>query len=296
MVGVNNGLFLKPTAVYSDEALAQARQRQPQLLLRQKHDLRRRMLSLWSNNPPRGAIGCLNGGPGRRLLELPDTVPVFMMFGRLDPGQKGFDVLARAIEALEPGLARFVIAPAVGGGAEPFTNDLRQLVASRPGEVLCVLERMERGYLETMAGATYCVMPSMYEPFGGATEPYLQGTPVVARATGGLVQQVVDIQQDRSHATGVLYREEHPIATEEELGLLWRELLQCGEPIARGENPLYIALVEALTQALLRAIQVYQQDPEGYAGMLANLHAQALQFSWSKAAEEYGVLYDLASR
>lgn len=294
MVGVNNGLFLKPTAVYSDEALEQARHSQPQLLLQQKRDLRRKMLALWSSDPPRGVTGSLDGGPGRELRELPDTVPIFMMFGRMDPGQKGFDVLARAIQALEPGLARFVITPAVGGGAEPFTSDLRQLAAARPGEVLCILGKMERGYLETMGGATYCVMPSMYEPFGGATEPYLKGTPVVARATGGLVHQVVDIQRDRRRATGVLYREEPPEATEEELGLLWRELLHCGEPLARCENPLYIALVEALTQALRQAIQIYQQDPDGYAGMLANLHAQALQFSWSKAAAEYGVLYDLA--
>jgi glycogen synthase len=253
------------------------------------------MLALWTDQPPQNALGTLTAGHGRPLRDLPDAVPVFMMFGRMDPCQKGFDVMARAIELLEPGSARFVLTPDVGGGVEAFTEDLRRLVQSRPGEVLCVLGRMERGYLETMAGATYCVLPSLYEPFGGATEPYLKGTPVVARATGGLVQQVVDLRQDRSGATGLLYREHFVGDSDRATGLLWRELLECGDPRERCRNRLYAALVENLARALVRAIEVYQRDPDGYAIMLSNLHRQALRFSWEQAADEYGMVYDLAT-
>jgi glycogen synthase len=154
---------------------------------------------------------------------------------------------------------------------------------------------MERGYMETMAGATYCVMPSLYEPFGGATEPYLKGTPVIVRATGGLVEQVVDLRSDRTHATGLLYREQ-PLAGEaHEIGPLWRDLQTCGDPLARCENALYEALVASLAAALEQAVAIYQHDPAGYALMLSNLYTQSLRFSWTRAAAEYGVLYDLAT-
>ena len=74
--------------------------------------------------------------------------------------------------------------------------------------------RMEAGYQELMAGATYVVMPSLYEPFGAATEPYLAGTPVVARATGGLTDQVTDIAANPDRATGFLYREQIPASVD----------------------------------------------------------------------------------
>ena len=56
--------------------------------------------------------------------------------------------------------------------------------------------------MEAQAGATFAVMPSFYEPFGAATEAYLAGTPVIARATGGLTGQVVDHDEDKARATG----------------------------------------------------------------------------------------------
>ena len=52
------------------------------------------------------------GRIGPEEQQLPKKMPVILMFGRMDPGQKGFDVLARAIEALPRGLARFVLTPA----------------------------------------------------------------------------------------------------------------------------------------------------------------------------------------
>jgi glycogen synthase len=295
VVGVNNGLFLPPKAPFANEVVAAARQGQADAILARKSALRQTMLQRWTEKPPGGAIGGLDDGQGGPLLQLPETVPVFMMFGRLDPGQKGFDVLVRAIEALEPGAAKFVLAADAGGGVEAFVEDFRRLAAARPGDVVCFTERMERLYLETMAGSSFCVMPSMYEPFGGATEPYLQGTPVVARATGGLVQQVVDLDQDPAHATGLLYRESYREPTEQELGLRWRELLDCTDPQARQENPLYGALIESLREALRRARHVYRREPHRYAQLLAGLYDQAMRFSWTKAAEEYTLLYDLAS-
>ncbi len=117
-----------------------------------------------------------------------------MMFGRMDPAQKGFDILARAAERFLPGQAKFIFALEAAGGVVPFVEDLTRLTQTRVGDVVFIPDRMTRGYLDTMAGATYCVMPSIYEPFGAATEPMVQGTPVVGNPTGGLLQQINDFQ------------------------------------------------------------------------------------------------------
>jgi glycogen synthase len=245
LVGVNNGVFGALRPPFSDAAVAAVREGNPVRILEAKLALRRRMLTELGDYQDGRILGSLGDG----LTELPDDVPVFFMFGRLDPGQKGFDVMARAIRRIERGAAKFVLAPIVSGGASAFADDLEALARVCESDVLVYPFRMERGYRETMAGATFAVMPSMYEPFGAATEPYLAGTPVVARATGGLVQQVRDAGQDPANATGILYREKVG-AADRTLGQQWRSIQYAGSPSARESVPLYEALVASLTMAL----------------------------------------------
>ena len=123
--------------------------------------------------------------------------------------------------------------------------------------------RMQQGYLESMAGATYCVMPSLHEPFGAATEPYLQGSPVVAHATGGLVQQVVDARQNPAEATGILYRPQE-VGTAEQQGRQWRAVLDSPDPASRMHFPLYVSLVHGLAAALTEAVRIFQNDKQLY--------------------------------
>ncbi len=289
IVGVDNGLFGTPGEVYSQAALDAVAGGDSEPILREKMEKRRAMLRLLADYRDERIIGTLDAGEGRPLVELADDVPVFMMFGRLDPGQKGFDVLARAIEALPPGSARFILTPIVGGVGREFSDDLALLAAARPGEVAVYPFRMERGYMEAMGGATYAVMPSLYEPFGGATEPYLQGTPVVARGTGGLLQQVVGIDAEPKHGTGILYREQSAYPPEQ-----WREV-QCAEsPAARLRVPLYGGMVTALAAALAHAGDLYRFDRARYGRMLSNLCRKSQSFSWDRTMKEYAAVYKTA--
>jgi glycogen synthase len=297
VIGINNGLFLPATqSAFSAQATRLAKQGRPSEIVREKRQQRALILQHLPEYLPENAIGRLDGGNGRSLDELPDDVPIFMMFGRMDPAQKGFDVLARAVERVERGRAKFIFALEATGGVRPFIEDLRRLAEDRPGDVLFIPDRMTAGYLETMAGVSYCVMPSLYEPFGAATEPYLKGTPGIAHATGGLVQQVRDVRSDPDGGTGLLYRPTCPAHVADQLGAYWDHLLDCATPEARGENPLYHALAEALAETVREAIRISVEDTECYGRMLANLYDQALQFSWEAAARQYTAWYDAAGR
>jgi glycogen synthase len=153
---------------------------------------------------------------------------------------------------------------------------------------------MDEGYLETMAGATFAVMPSLYEPFGAATEPFLAGTPVVARATGGLAEQVLDVDAGSTKATGLLFHEKVPRGTD--LAQEWRRIQEAPNPSSRKASILYETLTEALVETLVRAIGIYQTDPARYARMLAGLYDQAKRFSWKRAVQRYEKVYDRAVR
>jgi len=293
VIGVDNGPFLPSRAPFSEQAVTAAATGNIKLILSEKMQLRSKMLAeLAEYNDPR-KYGYLTGYIGGRLSELPDDIAVFFMFGRLDPGEKGFDVLARAIEAIPPGRCRFVIT-AIVPKPTPFSDDLRELAHRRLGDVVVYPFRMKRGYMETMAGATFAIMPSLYEPFGAATEPYLMGTPVISRATGGLCQQVVDTYTDAKRGTGLLYREVPP--DQPPIGDQWQHIQQAATPQDRMSVPLYGAMVASLAATLATAAELHRSDKTTYAQMLANLAAKAESFSWERAKTEYQQVCETATK
>jgi glycosyltransferase involved in cell wall biosynthesis len=287
VVGIDNPLFGEPKGAFSEVAVRAAAGGAPEKILAEKSDKRLRMLEALSAYDDPRIGGALDGGPGKKLIELPPEVPVFFMFGRLDPRQKGFDLFARAIEGVPRNAAKFILAPIAGPGSEAWAADLTELAERRKGDVVTYPFRMERGYAEAQAGATFAVMPSFYEPFGAATEAYLAGTPVIARATGGLAGQVVDHDEDKARATGFLFKEKLP------LGASWPAIASAG-PEERVTVPLYVGMAEALYDSLRKAAAVYAKRPASYGRMLANLHAKAETFSGARAAAGYQALYDLA--
>jgi glycogen synthase len=290
VVGINNPLFGEPESAFSVEAVRAATGGAPERILAEKSRKRQKMLEEFSAYGPAEDArigGVLDGGTGKKLTELPHEVPVFLMFGRLDPRQKGFDLFARAIEGVPRNAAKFILAPIVGPGAEEWAADLMELAERRRGDVVVYPFRMERGYVEAQAGATFAVMPSFYEPFGAATEAYLAGTPVIARATGGLTGQVVDHDEDKARATGFLFKEKLPF------GASWPMIASAG-PDGRVTIPLYAQMAEALYDSLRKAAAVYAKRPTSYGRMLANLNAKAETFSGARAAAGYQALYDLA--
>jgi glycogen synthase len=305
IVGIDNGLFA--TLDFPEEAIYAAQSGNMQAILEEKHRRRAAMLKILRAYHPQEAWG--------HLADL-DTFegPIFLMFGRDDPRQKGYDIVASAIEKIPVGQAKYIFTPIPGDEGLDGLRFLKDLAEARTGEVKVFPFRMAQGYRELQRGSSYIMMPSLYEPFGGATEGYAVGTPVVARATGGLVQQiapypvgslglsvrrVTDTFHTRGAApTGFLFRE--PIMLDKDVTTGWAQIIACDytpPETTRIQDRVGIHLFDAIVQeaawTMRDAIELYVDHPRQYAQMIANGFAMLKRFSWERAVREYQRVYDL---
>ena len=307
LVGIDNGDFVSTsTPAFSSPAVAKALTGDPSDILAEKRTHRRKMLEALARyldsvdcfNPATPTFGTLAGGIGKPLTDLADDVPVFMMVGRLDPGQKGYDVCARLIESFPNGAARFVLTPmsplAHDRAVRPFFEQLTALAEHRRGDVVVFAHRMTMAYAETMKGATYGLWPSRYEPFGGVSEFYASGTPVIAHAVGGLVQQVIGYSQVRSEATGFLYDSRLTGASVAEQERQYREAHEAS-PDRRTNVAVYQRECQLLQETVAAAVDVFQKRPTEYATLLANLSEMRAMLSWQKPVQDYLKWYDVTS-
>jgi len=302
IVGVNNGLFSRLD--FPQAAIDAAGEGDFGPVLEEKQKRRQALVQVLGEYTPREAWGSLDlaGFDG----------PIFLMFGRDDPRQKGYDLAAAAIRRIPKGKARYVFTPIPGDEGLEGLRFLRELADERPGEVKVFPFRMAQGYMELQRGSSYLVMCSFYEPFGGATEGYAVGTPVVARATGGLVQQIVPHTggsispaarrlAERFHRRGAapcgfLFREPALPAADVEAG--WRAIVDCaywpaGDRVAdRLGIPLFDAMVGEATRAFGDAVDLYTRDPTGYARMIYHGFGMLDRFPWERAVQEYQRVYD----
>jgi starch synthase len=126
----------------------------------------------------------------RRLnLEIKPELPLIGFIGRLTH-QKGADLIAAAAAGLAAAPAQLAV---LGKGERSIEGALAAAAARHPGRVAVTV-----GFDEELAhliegGADLFLMPSRFEPCG-LNQMYSQryGTPPVARATGGLVDTIVD--------------------------------------------------------------------------------------------------------
>jgi len=233
----------------------------------------------------------------------------FVIGGRDDPRQKGYDVAAAAVERYlaEHRNALFFFFPIPGDEGLEGLAFLQQLAERHPEHVLVCPFIWRDGFLATVQGAAFGVMPSFYEPFGGANEFYLNGTPVVGRATGGLVQQIVPLWGAASFSGAAQRRAErwHTVAGRP-TGLLFRERDDLGTGVNdwRGINaapytpgarvqqryvyPTFSAMVHELYLGLRDAASLYYERPVLYERMIQEgiLYIQNA-LSWERAAQEY---------
>jgi glycogen synthase len=241
----------------------------------------------------------------------------FVLAGRDDPRQKGYDVAAAASAELlqnpdQAKNAQLLFFPIPGDEGRAGLGFLRDLAARHPANVLVLPFIFAEGYQAALQGAAYGLMPSLYEPFGMANEFYFNGAVGIGRATGGLVQQIVPLRgaasfnpavarlANRWHAgdaeaSGLLFREpdDLPDAVDD-----WRRLNVMAynakgpnnRVAARLQVPLYRAMVDELRKALADAVALYGAAPNRarhYRMLTAGIRHTQRSFSWQRTAAAY---------
>ncbi len=131
-------------------------------------------------------------------------VPLVGMVSRL-ADQKGFDLVREVGDAIvDLGVSLVVL----GTGQEEYHAFLTELASRRPGRVAAHLTFDNELAHWIEAGADMFLMPSRYEPCGLNQMYSLRyGTVPVVRATGGLVDTVVDYDPASGAGTGFAFAE-----------------------------------------------------------------------------------------
>ncbi len=297
-IGVENGMFGEPCPPFSDEAISEAKRGDLNLLIGQKEAQRVQFFEELHKFNDSRIVGSI------KITAKSSKAPIFFMSGRLDFMQKGFDVIFHAFERLPRGKAKLFFCPSSrndNSGLDFFIDFANRC----KGDIIIVPFRITREQYNTiLKGASFLVMPSFYEPFGAATEGLMNGTPVIARGTGGLWIQVnpaeelyvpslygniLNLEKRMGQPTGLLYREDYPDSVAEKS---WRNLLNL-TPDKRISNPLYKAMVNSAFNALEMAIKTFS-TPMFYGSMIYNGIESIHQFSWERAVQKYQKVYDAA--
>ena len=191
----------------------------------------------------------------RLQLALEPEIPLLGVVSRFTQ-QKGIDVLVEAASRLVELPAQLV---ALGTGERELEHALRTVAARHPGNIAVAI-----GYDENLAhlieaGADMFLMPSRFEPCG-LNQMYSQryGTPPIARATGGLVDTIVDCNPGtlrNASATGFLFNQ-----------LTAAELLS----------------------AVRRAVAMYRNRSSW---RILQQNGMARYFGWDTAARQYAGIY-----
>lgn len=308
LLGINNGLFAE--RALEDSILDKARRRDFRALRKWKNGRRNNAVqSLRTMKPSHaeplwGDIGKFDHGG--------DSTCWFVMAGRDDPRQKGYDVAVSAARdfILAGGDARFFFFPVPGDEGREGLRFLKDLAEAFPDKVLAFPFMWKEGFSTVLQGSSYGVMPSFYEPFGMANEFYLSGTVGIGRATGGIVQQIIPLRaasafssaaerlsirwhSESARPTGILFREEDAASS---ASADWRainaETRRSGRYADRVSERSRIALFASMAQELAAAFsdgaRIYRQNPDLYCGMLVDgIDYISNTFSWERAAQEY---------
>ncbi len=153
-----------------------------------------------------GRVRC-KGALQRELgLTLETSAPLIVSIGRMVP-QKGTDLVAAAIpEILRATDAQIAIA---GDGDPELVARIEAAVAKSDGRAVFSRNAPEAVVHRMLSAADVALVPSRFEPCG-LVQQYAQryGALPVARATGGLIDTVIDCDAKLETGTGFLFEEE----------------------------------------------------------------------------------------
>ena len=187
----------------------------------------------------------------------PDARPLVAFVGRL-VGQKGVELIVEVLGRMAgSGRAHFMI---LGSGEPAYEHELQRVAAAFPGTVDVVIGYDEGLAHLVQAAADITLVPSRFEPCG-LTQLYAQryGSIPLVRATGGLVDTVVDTTPETLHdasASGFVFE---------------------------GFD------ASALEHALERALALHADRP-AWQGLVR--HVMRLDCSWAASAREYLRLFE----
>ena len=139
-------------------------------------------------------------------LPLDAAAPIVVSVGRIVP-QKGTDLVAQALpKLLRATEAQFAIA---GDGPDDLVRKIEDAVAKSHGRAVFVRAASEVVVHRMFGAADFVLVPSRFEPCG-LVQMYAQryGALPVARATGGLVDTIVDCDANLETGTGFLFQED----------------------------------------------------------------------------------------
>lgn len=276
--GVNNGSFTELSADYADPENISA-----EYVRKTKLNKRKALLKILSAYKPKARFGDLTY-KGKTLSNLPDNIPIIVMSGRYDPLQKGYDIFLRAIERFAEDEIKVIMTPLTFHPAD--LDYFFEVACKCKGNLTVFPMRIEEGYHELQAGATFGIMPSIYEPFGAAVEYMANGTLTIGRTTGGLIDQI-------NGDCGFLFKEDAVFYTLENI----RAFVETGNIVqARKTNPWFQSMADNLYETLKKAIYMYQYNPDLYYSMIMNGFRKIKSFTWESSAEKYFQVYEKVSK
>ncbi|MBN1782581.1 glycogen/starch synthase [bacterium] len=278
LTGINNGMFIDFPESY--EELNRINAKTVGRVRAHKETIRKELLHILDNYRPEKRFGDLTwqGGP---LANMPPEIPIIVMSGRLDPNQKGYDLLLRAVDRFDRDQVKAVFTP-MAVNASDLEYFREKVLGSDKGNMTVFPMRMEKGYMELQTGSTYGIMPSVYEPFGAAIEYMANGTPVIARNTGGLPDQIDARQKD------FLYREPAAHYRREFIEAFFGSRNRVKD---REQNPWASDMTDSLYETIKKAVLFYQRHTDAYYRCILHGFRKARTFDWSKSAKAYSKIY-----
>lgn len=273
IVGINNGLFEEfPPEFVEDETISFEE------IKRVKMGMRKALLDILATYKPPERFGSLSYR-SRSIRYLPAHIPIFVMSGRLDPVQKGYEILLQAIQRFAQDEIKLVLAPMPVRDSD--LDCFRAIAAHCRGNLTVFPIRMKQGYRELQMGSSFGIMPSIYEPFGAAVEYMVNGTVTIARATGGLVDQI-------DSRCGLLFRENNSFYSLENIE---HYTARVHSQSKRMENDWFRDMATALYQKLKEAVSLYRNRPDEYYRMILQGFRKARTFDWQASAQKYLQVY-----
>jgi len=272
--GVDNGAFIDLSPDYPKKEKTSLDE-----LKEIKLQKRKALLKILSAYKPKERIGGLTY-KGKTISKLPDNIPIILMSGRYDPMQKGYDILLRAIEKFSEDEIKVIMTPLTFRNSD--LDYFYEAACKCKGNLIVYPFRIERGYNELQTGATFGVMPSIYEPFGAAVEYMANGTVNISRATGGLVDQI-------DSECGFLYKESAVFYTLDNI----RSFVETGDVVqTRKSNPWVQNMADNLYDVLKKAVYVYQYKQNDYYKLILNGFQRVSSFTWERNAGKYFEVYE----